>query len=193
LHDLYGAPEFIQYNMDCVQLARRYGVPCYSTAGVGDAAVPGMQATVEKTFSHLGVAQSGAQYIHYAFGLLDRTNIFSPVQAILDNASIGLVKSILRPAGFSSEDAQSAVKEIRKVMASPTRLFARHIRKQIRRGVVSEPYPLAGDGKQDEVLQRACAKLDEVRATPGEPLAEETISAVRAEVPGVVSPDRFQP
>ncbi len=193
LHDLYGAPEFVQYNIDCVQLARRYGVPCYSTAGVGDAAVPGMQATVEKTFSHLGVAQSGAQYIHYAFGLLDRTNIFSPVQAIIDNASIGLVKSILRPAGFAQKDADAAVGEIRKVMKSSTRLFARHIRKQIRRGVVSDPYPLAGDGSQDEVLQRACDQLAQVRSTEGEPLSDEMISRIHKEVPGLVSPDRFQP
>jgi trimethylamine--corrinoid protein Co-methyltransferase len=193
LHDLYGAPEFVQYNIDCVQLARKYGVPCYSTAGVGDAAVPGMQATVEKTFSHLGVAQSGAQYIHYAFGLLDRTNIFSPVQAIIDNASIGLVKSILRPVAFEEAHAEAAVAEIRKVMQSSTRLFARHIRKQIRRGVVSDPYPLAGDGKQDEVLLRACKQLEEVRNTPGEPLPDDVINKIHAEIPGLVAPDRFQP
>ncbi len=193
LHDLYGAPEFIQYNMDCVQLARRYGVPCYSTAGVGDAAVPGMQATVEKTFSHLAVAQSGAQYIHYAFGLLDRTGTFSPVQAIIDNASIGLVKSILRPAGFTAEDADAAVSEIRKVMNSSTRLFARYIRKQIRRGVVSDPYPLAGDGKHDEVLAKACDRLAEVRATDGEPLPDETVSQIQSQIPGLVAPERFNP
>ncbi len=192
LHDLYGAPEFIQYNMDCVQLARRYGIPCYSTAGVGDASVPGMQATIEKMFSHLAVAQSGAQYIHYAFGLLDRTGTFSPVQAVIDNANIGTVKTILRPAGFADEDAEAALTEIRKVMRSSTRLFARHIRKQIRRGIVSEPYPLAGDGKRDEVIERACARVSEVRGSPGEPLPDDVLTTIRAQVPGVVSPDRFQ-
>jgi len=74
LHDLYGCPEFNQYNIDCVQLARYYKLPCYSTAGVGDAKVPGMQAQFEKLFTHLYMAMSGAHYIHYAFGLLDRTN-----------------------------------------------------------------------------------------------------------------------
>ena len=43
LHDLYGCPEFNQYNIDCAQLARYYKIPCYSSAGVGDAKVPGMQ------------------------------------------------------------------------------------------------------------------------------------------------------
>jgi trimethylamine--corrinoid protein Co-methyltransferase len=28
LHDLYGCPEFNQYNIDCVQLARYYKIPC---------------------------------------------------------------------------------------------------------------------------------------------------------------------
>ncbi len=193
LHDLYGAPEFIQYNTDCVQLARRYGVPCYSTAGVGDAAVPGMQATIERMFSHLGVAQSGAQYIHYAFGLLDRTGTFSPVQAIIDNANIGVVKQILRPAGFDQTDADAAITEVRKVMKSSTRLFARHIRKQMRRGVVSQPYPLAGDGKQDQVIERACDRLAEIRATDGERLSDERIATIRREIPGVVETERFQP
>ncbi|HAA34920.1 MAG TPA: hypothetical protein DCD97_06370, partial [Firmicutes bacterium] len=61
-------------------------------AGVGDAKRPGIQATVEKLFSYKEVASAGAHYIHYAFGLLDGTNIFSPLQAVLDNASIALAK-----------------------------------------------------------------------------------------------------
>ncbi|MFQ5382751.1 MAG: trimethylamine methyltransferase family protein, partial [Dehalococcoidia bacterium] len=78
LNDLYGAPEFNNYNVDCVQMARHYGLPCYSTAGVGDADVPGIQATAEKMLSLMGVPRAGAQYIHYAFGLLERTNVFCP-------------------------------------------------------------------------------------------------------------------
>ena len=65
------------------ELARRYRIPCYSSAGVGDAKVPGMQALYEKMLTHTYMAMTGAQYIHYAFGLLDRTNTFSPLQAVL--------------------------------------------------------------------------------------------------------------
>jgi trimethylamine--corrinoid protein Co-methyltransferase len=85
LHDMYGAPEFNQYNIDCVQMARHYRIPCYSTAGVADASSPGMQASIEKLFTHVPMAMSGAQYIHYAFGLLQRTNVFCPAQAVLDD------------------------------------------------------------------------------------------------------------
>lgn len=162
LHDLYGAPEFVHYNVDCVQMARFYRIPCYSTAGVGDTSVPGLRATIEKLPAHLAVAQSGAQYIHYAFGLLERTNVFSPVQAVLDDANITKVKHILRRPGFGPDDTKAAVQEIRKVMASSTRLFARHIRKHMRRGVVSEPYPLEGEGDNDKVLQNACLRAQEL-------------------------------
>lgn len=192
LHDLYGAPEFVQYNIDCVQMARHYRIPCYSTAGVGDSPVPGMQATVEKVFSQLAVAQSGAQYIHYAFGLLDRTGTFSPAQAVIDDANIGLVKDILRPAQFGEGDLDAALREVRKVMGSGTRLFARHIRKQIRRGVVTGPYPLEGDGKQDRVLERACDRVAAIRATAGEPLPSDVLEAIHAKIPGLVPADRFK-
>jgi len=94
LADSYGVPEFNHYNVDCVQMARFYGLPCYSTAGVADVKLPGIQATVEKLISHIVIALSGAQYIHYAFGLLDKTATFCPVQAVLDDAHIGMVKSL---------------------------------------------------------------------------------------------------
>ena len=41
LHDSYGVPEFGQFNIDCVQMARYYGIPCYSSGGVSDVKVPG--------------------------------------------------------------------------------------------------------------------------------------------------------
>lgn len=192
LHDLYGAPEFIHYNTDCIQLARRYAVPCYSTAGVGDSKVPGLQAAAEKMFSQLAVAQAGAQYIHYAFGLLDRTGTFSPAQAVIDNANIGVAKQILRPVQFDEEHIGAALSEIRKVMQSGTRLFARLIRKQMRRGVVSNPYPLESEGDRDRVLELACARVAEVRATAGAPLSDDILQTIRAEIPGLVPADRFQ-
>jgi len=96
LNDMYGAPEFNHYNADCVQMARFYGLPCYSTAGVADTDTPGIQSTVEKMFSLMSIPFSGAQYIHYAFGLLDRTSTFCPEQAVMDNEHIGMIKRAMR-------------------------------------------------------------------------------------------------
>lgn len=191
LHDLYGAPEFIHYNLDCIQLARRYRIPCYSTAGVGDSGQPGLPAMVEKTFSHLAVAQGGAQYIHYAFGLLDRTGTFSPVQAIIDDANVALVKEILRTPSFNASDVDAAVAEVGKTMGSPSRLFARQIRKQMRRGVVSSPYRLETEGGHDRLIQAACDRLAAIRATPGSPLNAAVTREIQSQVSGLLPLEHF--
>ena len=192
LHDLYGAPEFIHYNVDCVQMARMYGIPVYSTAGVGDAKVPGLQSTLEKVFSMLSVAQSGAHYIHYAFGLLDRTAVFCPAQAVIDDANLTTVKRILAKPPFDEKEIEAAVSDIRKVMSSSTRLFARHIRKQMRRGVVSDPFSLEGDGEVDEVIQKACAKLERIRATSGNRLSDQMIDEIHQKIPGLLPREYFE-
>jgi trimethylamine--corrinoid protein Co-methyltransferase len=193
LHDLYGAPEFIHYNIDCVQMARHYGVPCYSTAGIGDAKVPGLQSTIEKVFSQLAVASSGAQYIHYAFGLLEKTNIFSPLQAVLDDEHIGLVRHILRRPAFGKRELGKAVQEIRQVFASSSRLFARHIRKAIRAGLVSPPYAFETAEERDEVLARAHGRLTEILVGPEDRLSDPVIEAAYGKVPGLLPVERFRP
>jgi len=104
LNDMYGAPEFNHYNIDCAQMARFYGLPCYSTADVGDIGVPGIQATAEKLLTLTSVPRSGAQYIHYAFGLLERTNVFCLEQAVMDNNHIGIVKHMLTEANICKDN-----------------------------------------------------------------------------------------
>jgi len=193
LHDLYGAPEFIHYNVDCVQMARHYGIPCYSSAGVGDARVPGLQATIEKVFSQLCVAASGAQYIHYAFGLLDRTNVFSPVQAVLDDAHIGMVKQILRKPVFEQKDTDAAVSEIKKVAGSRTKLFARHIRKAKRKGLVSPPYLFESTEAEDNAVQNAFFQLQKILGRQDERLQDFLIEEIYDNIPGLLPRERFEP
>ncbi len=186
LNDLYGCPEFNQYNVDCAQMARFYGLPCYSSTGVANAKVPGMQAAVEKLFSHLYMAASGAQYIHYAFGLLDRTNTFSPLQAVLDNEQIGMAKHCMRPAVINGETTAEAVDMERKVMQTTHRLFTRHTRKPMRAGLVSEPYRFESKDMQDRVLEKAHARLQELEARPARHLEDEIIDQIYDAVPGLL-------
>ncbi|MBD3267337.1 hypothetical protein GF373_11775 [bacterium] len=192
LHDLYGAPEFIHYNQDCIQLAEHYGIPCYSTAGVGDAKVPGMQATIEKIFSQLAVAQAGAQYIHYAFGLLDKTNVFSPLQAVLDDEHIGIVRHIIRQPQIGAKEAEQAVEEVRQVTASSTQLFARHIRKARRMGLVSSPYAFETAENEDQVMAKAHDRLQEYMQEPAQLPAEALIEAVYKEIDGLLPRETFK-
>jgi len=186
LHDLYGCPEFNQYNIDCVQMARYYKVPCYSTAGVGDAKVPGMQAMFEKLFTHLYMATSGAQYIHYAFGLLDRTNCFCPLQAVLDNEQVGKIKHCLRAPKVSVQDTDDAVKMVKKVMASSHRLFARHARKAMHSGDISSPYQFETKDKKDNVIENALEYMARLEAEPAPHLDPDVVNDIYNKVPGLL-------
>jgi trimethylamine--corrinoid protein Co-methyltransferase len=186
LNDLYGCPEFNQYNVDCVQMARHYGLPCYSSSGVGNAKVPGMQAGLEKLFSHLYMAASGAQYIHYAFGLLDRTNTFCPLQAVLDNEQVGLAKHCMRPPMIAEQDCWESVEMIRKVMATGHKLFTRHTRKPVRAGMISEPYRFEDKSTEDRVLEKALAYMEELEARPPRHLPREQVEQIFSEIPGLL-------
>lgn len=186
LHDLYGCPEFNQYNIDCVQLARFYKIPCYSTAGVGDAKVPGMQATFEKLFTHLYMAISGAQYIHYAFGLLDRTNSFCPVQAVLDNEQIGKIKQCLREPKVGPSVVEEMLVTVKRVMASSYRLYARHIRKAMRAGEVSSPYRFEAKGLEDRVLEKALDHMNRLESERPPHLDQVIVDRIFDEIPGLL-------
>ena len=186
LHDLYGCPEFNQYNIDCVQLARHYHIPCYSTAGVGDAKVPGTQAMFEKLFTHLYMGMSGAQYIHYAFGLLDRTNTFCPVQAVIDNELIGKVKHCLKVPKVDEEETKSAVAMVNKVMGTSHRLFARHARKAIHAGDVSDPFAFGAKDHQDRVVEMALSELERIDSQPARHLPKAVVEEIFEKVPGIL-------
>jgi len=186
LADSYGYPEFNQYNVDCVQMARFYGLPCYSTAGVADVKVPGIQSTVERLFSHIVIALSGAQYIHYAFGLLDKTATFCPVQAVMDDAHIGMVKSMLRAPKVDEAELATSLEQIQQVMATSQKLFVRYIRPKLRAGEVTLPYPFEGEKTKDEVLLRAHQKMQELLQRPVEHISPEISEKIFREVPGIL-------
>jgi trimethylamine--corrinoid protein Co-methyltransferase len=186
LHDLYGCPEFNQYNIDCVQLARYYKVPCYSTAGVGDAYVPGMQAMFEKLFTQLYMAMSGAHYIHYAFGLLDRTNCFCPLQAVLDNEQIGKIKHCLREPKVNPTEIDDTLNMVKKVMASSHRLFARHARKAMHSGDVSDPYQFETRDKEDKVIENALDYMARLESEPASHLDTDVVERIYNQVPGLL-------
>ncbi|MBD3291744.1 MAG: hypothetical protein GF393_02380, partial [Armatimonadia bacterium] len=183
LSDMYGAPEFNHYNVDAVQMARFYGMPCYSTAGVGDAERPGIQATVEKLLTLLEVPKSGAQYVHYAFGLLERTNMFCPEQAIMDDAHIGMVKHTLKDPPVSETRAAEVLATVREVLGSDHRSYVYHLPLPTRENVYVR-YPLedeAGGG-----LLAAHRRFKEISALPAKHLADDVCREVSEKVPGVL-------
>jgi len=187
LYDSYGVPEFNQYNIDCVQMARYYGLPCYSTGGISDVKVPGIQASVERLFSHILVTLAGPQYIHYAFGLLERTNTFCPVQAVLDDAHIGMVKRFVRQPTVTADGILESLKQIKKVMGTSHKLYVRFVRSALRSGEIAPPYPFEGKDMVDETLFRARDRMEEIMSLPPPRIARQVVDKVFLEVPGLLT------
>jgi trimethylamine--corrinoid protein Co-methyltransferase len=183
LNDMYGAPEFNHYHHDAAQMARHYGLPCYSTAGVGDAEVPGIQATAEKMLTHGYVPWSGAQYIHYAFGLLDRTSIFCPEQAVLDDAHIGMIKYNLRPPDITPDRREEILDLVREVMKTDHRTYIYHLPLPTKEKVYVR-YPL--ENEEGGALLAAHNRYEEIMAMPRKHMPGEVREQIEREVTGLL-------
>lgn len=183
LNDMYAAPEFNHYNIDCAQMARHYGLPCYSTAGVADSSTPGIQATVEKTMTLAEVPRGGAQYIHYAFGLLERTNTFSPDQAVLDNAHIGIVKHMLKEPVIDENSGVTFLETLAEVMESDHKTFIYHLPLPSRDPVYA-CYPL--EDEEGGALRAANLRYREIMEMPRHPLPDDLRKDLRKHIPGIL-------
>jgi len=186
LSDSYGSVETSQYNIDCVQMARFYRIPNYSTSGVCDTKIPGQQSTVERLFSDITVALSGPQFLHCAFGLLDGNSIFSLLQAVLDDAHFKMIKFFLKSPRIDGQELTDMTKQIRDVMDTPQKMFIQYIRPVMRSGELSAPYPFEGDGEDDSVLALAYERLQELLAKPVEHIDQATTSRIFQEIPGLL-------
>lgn len=185
LYDSYGAPESSQYNIDCVQLARFYKIPCYSTSGVCDVKIPGFQSSVERLFSDIVTTLSGPQYLHCAYGLLDNNATFCPLQAVLDDAHFKMIKFFLRPPQVNEQELSQTMKQIEEVMGTSQKLYIRYIRRLLHSGQLSPPYPFESEGPEDKVLGLAYEKMGQLMSLPVEHIDPDTTRRVFEEVPGI--------
>lgn len=186
LGDSYGAVETSQYNIDCVQMARFYKIPNYSTSGVSDAKIPGQQSSMERIFSNILVALSGPQFLHCAFGLLDCNSVFSLLQAVLDDANFQKIKAFLTPPRMEEQCFDEVMRQIREVMDTPQKMFIRYIRPVMRSGEISPPYPFEGDLAADETFALADKRMKELLASPVEHIDRETTARIFSEIPGLL-------
>lgn len=108
-----GSVEMAMMNASAVQLARRYTLPIYASAGVTESKRPDIQAGVEKTFSSLMVAMAGADCVHLAAGMLDSGNSISYEQYAIDNEIIGMIHRVL--AGIAVNEDTLGLEVIERV------------------------------------------------------------------------------
>jgi trimethylamine--corrinoid protein Co-methyltransferase len=186
LGDSYGSVETSQYNIDCVQMARFYRIPNYSTSGVCDAKIPGQQSSIERLFSNIVVTLSGPQFLHCAYGLLDCNAVFCLLQAVLDDAHFQMLKFFLKYPRVDAQELEETLKQVREVTATPQKLYIRHIRPVLRRGEISAPYPFEGDGEGDNVFALAHQRMNELLARSVEHIDLETTARIFKEIPGLL-------
>jgi trimethylamine---corrinoid protein Co-methyltransferase len=183
LNDMYGAPEFIHYNVDCAQMARHYHLPCYSTCGVADTDKPGIQATVEKLMTYFTVPRSGAQYIHYAFGLLERTNVFCPEQAVMDNAHIDIAKRTFVEPDVTESRRDEILSTVREIMQTDHKTYIYHLPIPTQEDVYLR-YPL--EDPDGGALKAAHKRYHEILEQPRNPMSKDLLDDIRSNVPGVL-------
>lgn len=185
LNDMYGAPQFNHYNCSVAQMARFYNLPIYSSAVIADADVPGIQATAEKMLTLVGVPAAGAQYIHNAFGLLGRSDIFCPEQAVIDNAHIGLVKMTLkeRAEAICEEKQDEVLNQIRDVMHTDHKTYMYHLPMPTKSEVYVS-YPL--EDKDNGALYAAHQEYRKIMDKPRNHLPPEVLDEIKSKVRGIL-------
>ena len=98
----YGAPEMSLMVAAMAQMAQRYRLPFFGTAGCSDAKFPDAQAAAEAAFSCLASALSGANLIHDS-GWLDHGSLASPAFMVLVNEILYMVNQFMSGMPVSDE------------------------------------------------------------------------------------------
>jgi len=126
----YGAPEMSLMVACMAQLAQRYKLPFFGTAGCSDAKFPDPQAAAEVAFSCLASALVGANLIHDAGSWLDHGSLASPAFMVLVNEILYMVEQFMR--GVSVNDDTLALGVIDKVGPGGHYLYEDHTLKHFR-------------------------------------------------------------
>lgn len=110
---LSGAIEMGLVQAGVAQLARHYGLPLYSTAGMSDSKLPDAQAGYEKAMTSLLVGLAGANFIHDAAGPLEFCMSVAYEQYVIDDEIIGMAMRALRGIEVTEESlALEAIQDI---------------------------------------------------------------------------------
>ena len=76
--------------------------------------------------------------------------------------------------------------QIKEVVATPQKMFIRHIRPVMRSGEISDPYPFEGDGDSDNVFSLAHERMQELLAKPVEHISPEITAQIFEQIPGLL-------
>ncbi len=110
---LGGPVESGMLNAASAQLARFYGFPYYSTAGISDSKTLDAQSGYESAINNLLVAMAGGDFIHDAAGLMEFATTVSKEKLIIDNEILGMVMRVLQGIEVNADTlAFETIKEV---------------------------------------------------------------------------------
>lgn len=130
LHDvryLGGPVESGMINAATAQLARYYGFPYYSTAGISDSKTLDAQCGYETAFNNLLVALAGGDFIHDAAGLMEFANTVSKEKLVIDNEILGMASRAVK--GIEVNEDTLAFEQIKNAGPGGNFIADRHTRK----------------------------------------------------------------
>lgn len=119
----YGAPEMHLMVAALTEMAHRYRLPMFGTAGCTDAATADQQAAVESSLSCMMAALSGANLIHDV-GLVYHAESVSTEMMVLSDEIIGMVKRCLE--GVRTSPEEMALEVIERVQPGGNFLTDQH-------------------------------------------------------------------
>jgi trimethylamine--corrinoid protein Co-methyltransferase len=91
-----GSPELSLLTVAHTQMARHYGLPSRSGGALTDASYPDAQAGYESMLSLMTAANSGADFVLHAGGILSSYLAFSYEKFVLDDEMCGMVRRLRR-------------------------------------------------------------------------------------------------
>jgi hypothetical protein len=95
-----------------------------------------------------------------------------------------MIKFFLRSPRIDDGEIAEILKQIREVVATPQKMYISHIRRVMRSGELSMPYPF--EGETDDVFRLAHDRMQELLAKPVEHIDEATTREIFDEIPGLL-------
>ena len=170
-----GGPENALFAVAGAELARYYRIPSVSWM-CSDSLFYDAQNALEKSMAALTHAQARVSVV-WGVGSTESEKTLSPVQAVIDNEIIGMVKKYL--AGVPVNEETLALDEIRKVGICGEFLSSEHTLDHFR-GAFFEPTVLlrmqrSRAGEEDNITRRAEKTVERILLSDREPILEEEV------------------
>jgi trimethylamine--corrinoid protein Co-methyltransferase len=117
---------------------------------------------------------------------LERTNVFCPEQAVIDDAHIGMVKQMLASqadVSICEEKQKEVLSVIREVMETDHKTYMYHLPLPTRESVYVR-YPL--EEESGGALYAAHKKYNEIEKKAGNGLPDDVRKEILSKIPGIL-------